>query len=383
MSLQTLDAPTGDAGWRDRLAYPALLALGAIDAAAYSVIAPVAPEIADATGVGPGVIGLLVASFPLAMIGGFVLAARVVERGHTNAVLVCSLAVVGVGALGFSLGEGLGAYFTSRLVMGLGSGGLWIGVTFSTLERWPGDEYVCMSRVFSAYSVGGLVGPALGAIGGVRGPFLAYFALVAAAFLMTLLLREPSRRRVFRSDRSALRGRGFWLASAGVLFVYLGYGIVEGILPLHLASGLSQAAIGLSFVAMSLVVAGASALASRWRPRVMVAASLVLVTAGLTVAGLTDAVFLWLAALAAAGIGFGVGNTGSVGILLQSVRPDRIVTAMVVWSQVGILGYVLGPLLGGAVAEGLGFAALGVVPLAGGAVLVAALLLQRETPTPA
>ena len=202
---------------RDRLAYPGLLALGAIDAAAYSIIAPVAPQIAEGTGVGPAVIGLLVATFPLAMIGGFVAAARIVERGLTQWLLLVSLLIVAAGTLGFVFGDGLGAYFAARVLMGLGSGGLWMGVTFSTLERWPGEEYLCMSRVFAAYSVGGLIGPGLGAIGGVRGPFLAYLCVVAAAVLLTLLLREPTRRRPFRSDRSALRIPGFWLASAGVL----------------------------------------------------------------------------------------------------------------------------------------------------------------------
>ena len=52
-------------------AYPLLLALGALDAAGYSVIVPVAPAIADATGAGPAIIGLLVASFPAGMVAGF------------------------------------------------------------------------------------------------------------------------------------------------------------------------------------------------------------------------------------------------------------------------------------------------------------------------
>jgi hypothetical protein len=47
---------------RTAVAYPLLLALGALDATGYSVIVPVAPEIADATGAGPAAIGLLVAS---------------------------------------------------------------------------------------------------------------------------------------------------------------------------------------------------------------------------------------------------------------------------------------------------------------------------------
>ena len=41
-------------GMRATMAYPTLLALGALDAAGYSVIAPVLPQIAARTGVGSG-----------------------------------------------------------------------------------------------------------------------------------------------------------------------------------------------------------------------------------------------------------------------------------------------------------------------------------------
>ena len=54
---------------------------------------------------------------------------------------------------------------------------------------------------------------------------------------------------------------------------------------------------------------------------------------------------------------------------------ERIVTAMVVWSQIGIVGYLLGPLAGGLVADGPGYAYLGLVPAVAG-ILVLALLLQ-------
>ena len=50
-------------------------------------------------------------------------------------------------------------------------------------------------------------------------------------------------------------------------------------------------------------------------------------------------------------------------MLLEVVPPERIVTAMIVWSQIGIAGYLVGPVAAGAVADRLGFAALGLVPL--------------------
>ena len=71
--------------------YPLLLGLGAFDAAGYSVIVPVAPAVADATGAGPTAIGLLVASFAAGMVAGFALAGWGVTRHGSKPVLVVSL----------------------------------------------------------------------------------------------------------------------------------------------------------------------------------------------------------------------------------------------------------------------------------------------------
>jgi MFS family permease len=348
-------------------AYPLLLALGALDAAGYSVIVPVAPAISAETGAGPAAIGLLVASFPAGMVAGFALAGALVRRRGPRVVLAGSIAIVAVGALGFVLGDTLAVYFPARALMGFGSGGIWIGVTFDTLGRWPGQEYLCMSRVFAAYSVGGLIGPALGAFGGIHGPFLAYLALLLAAFPLVLLAEQPSARRAFATDRRVLRTRGFLVASAAILFASLALGVLEGVLPLHLAERLAQAQIGALYVGASLVVAITGATTGGRRPQPLVFAALVLAVAGISLAGLAASVPLWVLALALAAVGIGLANTGSLGLLIQAVPVDRIVSAMVVWSQVGIVGYLLGPLAGGVIAEQFGYAFIGLVPAAAAA----------------
>lgn len=357
----------------DRLAYPILLVLGAIDAAGYSLIAPVVPRLAETAGIGPTVVGVLVASFPLGIVIGFPLAGRAVRRRSTRQVLFASLGLLALGSLGFVVGSSLPAYFVSRFVMGIGSGGLWIAVTFSTLERWPGQEYVCMSRIFAAYSVGGLLGPALGAVGGIRGPFLAFTALVAAVAIAMAFLRPPEATIAFRGDRSVLGLRRFWAAAAGVLFAYLALGIAEGVLPLHFDSGVDQRGLGLLYVGMSIVVAAAAALAARHAPRAMVVLCAVLVAVGLGAAGATGAPLHWVVALSVAGAGIGAGTTGSTGVLLDAVPPERIVTALIVWSEIGIAGYLAGPIAGGAVAGGLGFGWLWVVPAVAGVATIATL----------
>lgn len=317
--------------------------------------------------------GALVATFAVGMAVGFALGGLGVQRRHAAAVLYVSVAVMTVGSLGFVLGDGsLVAYFVARLLMGIGSGGLWIGVTFATLERYRGQEYRRLTGVLAAYSVGGIAGAALGAVGGIRGPFLLYLGLVLAAGLGVRALGRPPERAVFRSDRTVLRDPAFVLACAGILLVALALGTLEGPLPLHFSSLLSQQEISALYVGIALVVGASAALGGGLPSRPTLAAASALVVAGIALAGATGSVGLWLVGGVVAGLGFGLGEAGALGILLAAVGVERIVLAMVVWSQVWALGYLAGPAAGGGVAEWLGFGAIGLVPLAAALLVVAA-----------
>lgn len=361
-------------------AYLVLLTVGAVDAAGYSIIAPVTPAIARSTGAGPGLIGLVVASFALGSVVASVLAAVGVKRGRTTRVLMISLTLAAIGSLGFVFGDGLIVYFASRFLMGMGAGGVWMGITFNVLQRYPGQEYLYMSRVFAAYAVGGLLGPILGSLGGIARPFTVYFVLVLVAGVLVAVMGESHSARSFDTDRSALRLPAFWLASVGLLFAVVGLGMVDGVLPIHFGSHLSQSEIGMFYGAMAVVVATSSALAGRFRPKHALAVALGLMTLGIAVAGATGEVPAWIAALAVTGAGIGLANTGSIGVLLEGVPTERIVTAMVVWSQIGIVGYFIGPLAGGFIAQTTGYQAIGLVPLlAAVPVLILAIRMPRAT----
>ena len=342
------------------LAYPVLLALAAIDSAGYSVIAPTLPTLAERYHAGPAVIGALASTFPLAMMAGFAVAGRLVRAGHTRTTLLAALALATVGAVLFATAPGLPWLFVARGLMGLGSGGLWIGVTFATLAYWPGQEYLCMSRIYAAYSAGALLGPLLGALGGTAAPFLTYAVLLAVIAPATVTLPAPADR--FRSDRAALRTRGFWVAAVGIMLAILAVGALDGVLPLHFADRLSQTGIGLTYLGVGALIAIGSAAAGHQPPARMLIAGAVALTAGITLAGATTTQLPWAVGLLLTGLGVGAAQTGATGLLLDAVPTNRIVTAMIVWSQLGILGYLAGPALGGLLAQHLGYAALGLLP---------------------
>jgi MFS family permease len=364
------------------LVYLVLLAVAALDAAGYSMIAPVVPAISEQTGAGPGLIGALVAMFAVGQLIGFPLAGRAIQRRHASFVLSVSLALMIVGDLGFVLGDTLAVYFPARLIQGIGAGGFWMGVTFAVLERFPGEELRRLSGVLASYSVGGIIGPAIGAVGGIRGPFFIHMLLVLGAAFAMLAVGAPRERAQFTSDRAALRLRGFWLASAGILMIALGYGALDGPLPLHFAEHLSQSEIAGLYVVGALVLGASAAAAGRGPPRPMLLAAAVVLTVGISLAGLTETVPWWLLALALAAVGLGIGETGALGILLETVGSTRIVTAMVVWSQVWALGYLAGPAVAGVVAESFGFDAIGFVPLAAALIVFVAFALAPKRAQP-
>jgi MFS family permease len=362
------------------LAYLVLLALAALDSAGYSIIAPVVPEIADATGAGPGVIGALVACFAVGQIAGYPLAGRGLQWKHSRYVLVISLALIVLGDLGFILGEGLAVYFTARLVQGIGAGGLWIGLSFAVIERYPGREFQRLTGITAAYGVGAIAGPAMGGSGGIRAPFLVHLALVLVLALALTQIGAPRERIGFQSDRTALRTGAFWLASAGILLVALTLGAFDGPLPLHFAESLSQAQIAALYVTAALIGAVSATLAGYRPPRPSLAAATVLLPAGVALAGVTSTVSLWILAAVIVGVGLGLGEAGSLGVLLETIGVDRMIVAMVVWSQLWAVGYLVGPAVGGGVAEAFGFAAIGLVPVAAALGVVAVFAVARPEP---
>jgi MFS family permease len=111
----------------------------------------------------------------------------------------------------------------------------------------------------------------------------------------------------------------------------------------------------------------------------MLAAAAIVITAGIALAGWTETVPWWIAALALTSLGLGIGETGALGILLETVGAARLVLAMVLWSQVWALGYLAGPAVAGVVAESFGFAAIGLVPLAAAIVVAVAFVFSPRT----
>jgi predicted MFS family arabinose efflux permease len=373
-------AATGAGGIAERVSYPLLLLLGATDAAGYSVIAPVIPDIARASHVGGGITGILVACFGFGQFVGLALGSVTMGRRSTVATLGGALALVMLGDVGFIAGGGLLVYFPARILQGVGAGGLWLGVTIGVVERFPDRGLPRLLGILTAYSVGGILGPALGSLGGIAGPFAAHLVIVMACAAGLGQLGPP--RAKVAGDRRAglreLRSGPFLIASTAVLAVATDLATLEGPLPVHLAVRLSQAQIG-SLYAVAAVLLGASAMAtSLLSQRKSIAFGVLIASAGIGLLGLTDREAPWIGALALAGVGLGLAEGGALGLLVGSVAEEAIILVTALWSTFWAAGYLFGSSLSGAAVASLGYAAAGVVPTA--MAVLALLALARRRP---
>jgi MFS family permease len=363
---------------RRRRVYPILLLLGAVDASGYSVIAPVIPTIARQARVGGGITGALVACFGFGQLVGLVLGGVVLQRRSTAATLGLSLALVVLGDVAFLAGGGLAVYFPARALQGVGAGGLWLGVTIGVIERFPDRGLPRLLGILTAYSIGGVAGPVLGTLGGIRGPFLAHLILVVVCIATVGQLGAP-HVRVAADRRTGLRevrSGPFLVASLGVLAVATDLATLDGPLPVYLAVKLSQAQIGLLY-AVAAVMLGISAMTtSRLPQRRCIGAGVLISCVGLTALGLSHHVLLWIAAVVVTGLGLGLAEGGSLGLLIGSSDEQGIILVTALWSQFWACGYLFGSALAGGAVTEFGYAASGLVPAA---VTVLALLALVKT----
>ena len=220
------------------------------------MIAPVVPEIAEPTGAGPGLIGALVAMFAVGQLVGFPLAGRGdPAASRAPFVLGVSLALMIVGDLGFVLGDTLACTSRPGSSRESAPAGFWMGVAFAVLERFPGRAAAAERRARRLFRRRRSSGPPWAPSAASEGRS----SSTSCSWCWVRLWRcFPSGRRASarssRPDRAALRRRGFWLASAGILMVALGYGALDGPLPLHFAELLSQAEIAGLYVVGALVL---------------------------------------------------------------------------------------------------------------------------------
>lgn len=147
-----------------------------------------------------------------------------------------------------------------RLLQGAASAASWTAGLALIAEHYPEKRVEMMGLALMGSTGGSLLGPLIGGslyvIGGYTLPFAATSVLVAidAGLRVFLLPREQARPQTDSDLRALLFDRSVLVAAAAVALAAIGWGIVEPLLPAHLArAGVNPAVVGVIFTIAAIV----------------------------------------------------------------------------------------------------------------------------------
>ena len=231
------------------------------EAIGYGMVAPTLPFMARLTGAGEDQIGLLVGIYAaVGLVAAPWLGSIANRRGHRFIILV-GLACLTVASLAFTIAPNYPSLVLARLVQGFGAAGVWVG-SLTLAAELSADATMgrSLSWLTGAWSLGFIIGPALGGIGTLRTPFLVYAALAACALAIGLAgLPRTGGGRPAATLAGILRiaRRPSILASgAATLGLAFFYGSIEAFVPLLVAAGGEPQAAKGAEVATGAVAAG-------------------------------------------------------------------------------------------------------------------------------
>jgi MFS family permease len=340
-----------------------------LDAMLFGALIPLIPGYVDAFDLSKLQAGLLVGAFGAgAILGGIpggILAGKI---GSKNAV-VAGLVLLAVATFGLALADSPQAVGIARFFQGVSSGLTWAGalswVTVSTPRELRGQ---LLGTVFGIAVLGAILGPMLGALAHVVGTRAGFagigvvaLALAGAAFLQAGAPVETVERSALRralADPAFVAG--LWLNTLPALF----FGVLDVLAPIALhAGGYGALAIAAVFLVAGLIETALNPLLGRLSDRrgrllpirwalstsIGVGILLAFAEAPLLIAGLAVAAAVSFGGFYTPGIAL-VSDRAEVSGLAQGLAFGVMNTA---WA----LGALVGPTIGGGLADAFGDAA--------------------------
>lgn len=198
----------------------AFVLLGAINA----FYGPAIPALRSRFGLEPAAAGLGLSMYYVGAVAGVLVAGMVHARTRNNRLLVTSLAVMGLGSLGFALSGDWTLALAASLLCGFGAGGLDYGLN-SLFAIGFGRRSPAMLGILNAnYGLGAVCGPLLISLVGPR-HYPVAFALTAgllgvAAFFLRTVTTAPSAPAGSVAGPGHSRGRPVIVLVAAFLTLY-------------------------------------------------------------------------------------------------------------------------------------------------------------------
>ena len=387
--------------------YAAGWALGAsvtLMALGLSIIAPALPLFGRTFGVGAALVGSLVSVYALGRLVLDVPAGYLVDRVGRRPVLLTSAAVVVVAATLAGTAGSFAQLVVWRFLQGMGAG-LFTTAAMVAMADLGGPIHRgrALSIFSGAFLIGSSLGPGVGGIvtahWGPRAPFIAYAGLAALCLGWVYLQvpeTVPARTRSPEHDapEAVVRPIPYLdFALVGVVTFALFFTRAGGratILPLFAYNQLGATATQVGMLLSSLAIMNmivlypTGALTDRFGRKVAIVPSIFLMALAFALMSRASTFSGLLAGTVLLGVGSGVGGPAPAAYVADLGPPERVGAAMGVYRAIGDLGFFVGPMVMGWVADTFGYptALAGVAGLLTAAVVPFAVFAKEHREAP-
>jgi DHA1 family multidrug resistance protein-like MFS transporter len=368
------------AGLGERRALAILIALCAVEFANFvgnGVISPILPRYAESFGVSTALIGLLISIFGFARLVADVPTGYLSERIGRRALVIGGPLIVALGSVLSGLARSFPELLAYRFLSGIGSAIFTtVGTTIVADISTAANRGRFMGYYQGALLLGVSVGPAIGGLvaepWGLRAPFFvsAAFTLLSAVVALAVV---PETRWHPQPDGHGRAGHGtmslqamlpflkdpaFLLISLILFGTFLSRtGSQNAIIPLlgYHQVGLSEAQVGLALTALSLLnllaLPLAGSMADRFGRKATIVPGVLLTGLGLILFAVTHVPWLYFSCAAFLGFAKGISGPAPNAYVADIAPADRLGIAMGLFRFFGDLGFVVGPVLLGWLAD--------------------------------
>ncbi len=357
-----------------------------VDVMLFTALTPLIPGYVDEFGLSKIGAGVLVGAFGAGAIVGGILGGLAAAKLGPKRAVVAGLLLLGFASLAFAAADSATTLVAARLIQGFSSTITWAGALAWLAVTAPKERRgEVIGTAFGAAVVGAVLGPMFGGVADVVGIRPSFAAVALVAFSCAGIAAIPrgtpaetiSTGGVARALRDPRFVGGLWL---NTLPAFL-FGVLVVLGPLALdAGGWSAVEIAAVFFVAGLVEAVANPTLGRLSDRrgrlLPIRGALVIsIVVGIALAAVTEP--LLVAAFLVAGF-LGFGGLYTPGMSLTSHRADAVGLAQGlafgIMNSAWAVGELVGPTLGGVLAEVFGDAA----PYLVGATLCAATLIATQ-----